>query len=564
MAKRFIDEDLCDYICESDLSSLDLSSDSEEFTNEVIIDDFSDNEQMNTPSTSQAKWSWSLLGSKRNHFIFSGTSGVKIKKTNPDNVLEIFESIQSAEIISKIVSETNAYAYEICKQKFILGLLKKKSRLQNWKDINFGEMRLLDAMLLLMGIIKKPDFQMYFSKDPVLATPFFGEIMPKDRFLLLLQHLYFSDSISNDSSDKLYKIRDLLNLYKHSFQSAYYPEKNICIDESLLLWKGRLRWKMHAPQVRLFGIEGYFLCESNTGYVYNFEVYSGKGTDLQLPPCATEIAPEYLNHSTKVVLHLMEGLLDKGFYLAMDSYYTSPPLFDFLVSHMTDAVGTLRKNRKGIPKEILKAKLKKGQDITMYKGKLMVMQWRDKKEVLMISTTHDAERKIVNEGNLEKSKPLVCIDYKMMMGGVDHTDQVISSFDAARSHLKKYYKQIYLRFLDIAVLNSFIIHKKLGGKNTLLKFKIELIKKLIEKYSENTSKAGRYAPSSSPLRLTARHFPNFTPPKEGKPGRSSLRCRVCAARGKRKDTSYMCKECDVGLCIVPCFEIYHTKVDFSI
>lgn len=76
MAKRFIDEDLCDYTCESDLSSLDFSSDSEEFTNEVIIDDFSDNEQINTPSTSQAKWSWSLLGSKRNHFIFSGTSGV--------------------------------------------------------------------------------------------------------------------------------------------------------------------------------------------------------------------------------------------------------------------------------------------------------------------------------------------------------------------------------------------------------------------------------------------------------------------------------------------------------
>ncbi|XP_013773405.1 piggyBac transposable element-derived protein 4-like [Limulus polyphemus] len=264
--------------------------------------------------------------------------------------------------------------------------------------------------------------------------------MPRERFLVLLQHLHFS--ASKDSSDKLYKIRDLLNLYKESFQSAYFPEKNICIDESLLLWKGRLGWKIYIPLKRArFGIKDYFLCESSTGYVYNFEVYTGKRTDLQMPPCATEIAPEYLNHSTKVVLHLTTYLLDKGFYLAMDNYYSLPPLFDFLVSHMTDAIGTLRKNLKEIPKEVSKAKLKKGQDITMYKGKLMVMQWRDKREVMMISTTHDAERKTVNEDNSEKSKPLMCIDYKKVMGGVDHMDQVISSYDAARSHLEKYYKK---------------------------------------------------------------------------------------------------------------------------
>ncbi|XP_022249215.1 metabotropic glutamate receptor 8-like [Limulus polyphemus] len=60
MAKWVIvDEELRQYLCESNESSLDLSSDSEEeFTNEVTIDDLSDNKQTNVPSTSQHAVSW--------------------------------------------------------------------------------------------------------------------------------------------------------------------------------------------------------------------------------------------------------------------------------------------------------------------------------------------------------------------------------------------------------------------------------------------------------------------------------------------------------------------------
>ena len=44
---------------------------------------------------------------------------------------------------------------------------------------------------------------------------------------------------------------------------------------------------------------------------------------------------------------------------------------------------------------------------------------------------------------------------------------------------------------------------------------------------------------------------------------SSKRCALCSANKIRKDTRYYCKDCDVGLCVVPCFEYYHTKTDFS-
>ena len=40
-----------------------------------------------------------------------------------------------------------------------------------------------------------------------------------------------------------------------------------------------------------------------------------------------------------------------------------------------------------------------------------------------------------------------------------------------------------------------------------------------------------------------------------------LDCCVCSDKKKRKCISYCCEKCDVALFVVPCFELYHTKVD---
>ena len=43
----------------------------------------------------------------------------------------------------------------------------------------------------------------------------------------------------------------------------------------------------------------------------------------------------------------------------------------------------------------------------------------------------------------------------------------------------------------------------------------------------------------------------------------SRRCVVCSANKSRSESRYICVPCDVGLCVDPCFEIYHTKRDFA-
>ena len=59
------------------------------------------------------------------------------------------------------------------------------------------------------------------------------------------------------------------------------PKQNVAIDESLTLWKGRLSFAQYIPlKTSKFGIKTFELCESKTGYLWNFIVYTGKVTEF--------------------------------------------------------------------------------------------------------------------------------------------------------------------------------------------------------------------------------------------------------------------------------------------
>jgi hypothetical protein len=62
----------------------------------------------------------------------------------------------------------------------------------------------------------------------------------------------------------------------------------------------------------------------------------------------------------------------------MDNWFSSPYLYDKLCTKQTDTIGTLCQNRKGVPFEINKAKLKNGEHISISKTKLMIQTWKNK------------------------------------------------------------------------------------------------------------------------------------------------------------------------------------------
>ena len=145
------------------------------------------------------------------------------------------------------------------------------------------------------------------------------------------------------------------------------------------------------------------------------------------------------------------------------------------------------------------------------------------------------------------------------MGGVDRSDQMLSSYPVERKRLKKWSKKMWLHLLNTCIFNAHILYCKLGGDLDPFRFRKNLVSQIIEKYgsdTENTGRDGRPSLRENPFRLVERHFASYVPAIEKKQNASRC-CVVCRKRGTRKESQYECVRCDIGLCAAPCFERYH-------
>jgi len=144
------------------------------------------------------------------------------------------------------------------------------------------------------------------------------------------------------------------------------------------------------------------LCESRTGYLWCFLVYTGKNTFLQ----SSLITPD-TPKTAAVVLELLQPLFGHGYMLWIDNFFNSPELARKLkIEHSTDCVGSLKLNRKNVPKEVKDNKLEKGEIIARHSGPVTVLKWRDKRNVTMVSTYHSADTQRVSNKGKETKKPL--------------------------------------------------------------------------------------------------------------------------------------------------------------
>ena len=142
-------------------------------------------------------------------------------------------------------------------------------------------MYLFLSTFMLMARMKKFKIKDDWSTDPLIATPIFGDIMPTDRFLPLLKFLQFNNNRYQPEGDRSYKIKPVLQGFKQKFRRVFVPYQNLCMDESLVLHKGRLSFKQYIPSKRSrFGIQLFILCDCRTGYVLDFVIYMGNATEI--------------------------------------------------------------------------------------------------------------------------------------------------------------------------------------------------------------------------------------------------------------------------------------------
>ncbi|XP_055083259.1 piggyBac transposable element-derived protein 4-like [Periophthalmus magnuspinnatus] len=507
------------------------------------------------------------------------TPGPNIDTSKNWSPLSLFHLYFSTKVVKTIINNTNANAA----RKKAGGMAFK------WEDLTVKDFYIFLSIILFMGLVPVPQRSDYWRARWPYNFPFPRKSMTRDRFEAIMWSLHLSNLKEDEENerkkhtpdyDRLQKIKPLYTDIIHACRSFFQPYQHISIDERMVATKARISIKQYIKNKPIkWGYKLFVLADSLTGYTWNFFVYTGKSA-------STSTASHGLGYST--VMDLMPlGLLGRGYKLYTDNFYTSATLLNDLLELNTAACGTLRKNHVDFPqsKNDLPKNAQRGDMRWMRSGQLLFVKWMDTREVAICSTIHKADsgqtvKRKVKEDGLWQTKdipvPDSIVDYNANMGGVDLSDALIGYY-TVHHKTKKWYKTFFYHFLDIAIVNSFLLHKELFKQRqdptqtkplTQKVFREQLGKEMLD-FAEASAASADSTSSAASATSTSSAANNPMSPTKCVPGyydgdgRVRKHCKWCLEQGiPRVKTPVYCKKCSVPLCFVPkrnCYELWHER-----
>lgn len=406
-------------------------------------------------------WSKSTSNCLKNVKIFDEISvGPKVD-LDVETPINMFLHIFPDSLCDHIVFQTNLYA-----------LQKAGGNANAFTPTNLQEIKRFLSINLMMGVKKMPSYRDYWSSRSELRDPFISSLMPRDRFSWLLGHVHLNDNSlepnrESPNYDKLYKLRPFLDKLSETFMNSFEPSQNQAIDESMIRFKGRSYLKQYMPNKPIKRGYKVWIRADKSGYACQFQIYVGKVGQLSEK-----------NLGCRVVEDLTRTLVGKGHRVYFDNFFNSIDLQKKLLSDMIYACGTVRKGRKNLPVDFVDDKqLKRGAcDWRVSLDGLVCLKWMDNRPVYFLSNYLDPSKmETVNrkqkDGNIQQiACPELVKKYNDEMGHVDKMDMLKSLYEVDRKS-KKWWHRIFFYFLDLSVVNAFILFKQRTDSNAQLNLK---------------------------------------------------------------------------------------------
>lgn len=420
------------------------------------------------------------------------------------------------------------------------------------------------GILIMMGLNPLPDMELYWSNDPFNNNAEISKIMPIKRLKKITANLHINDNEKEPNRnspeyDKMYKLRPMIQELNKLFQQETANSSKQSIDECMVKFKGRSSLKQYMPKKPIKrGFKIWARCDSVTGYLYQFEIYTGKGDSME---------DEGLGYN--VVIKLSAGLPENTM-LAFDNFFTSCNLMEDLYKKKIFAVGTVRVTRKDLPDIVKKSqpkhlRLEKNQFAAVTAKPITAIKWLDTRDVNILTTAHHPTDTVyVKRTQKDGTKkevliPTAIAQYTLTMGGVDHFDHFRSSYPINRK-CRKFWMRLFFFMFDASIINSYITYNTVPVVSTHSHrdFRLRLARELISNYSnkktrqivfKNKKGSNFGVPDEIRLLNVGIHLPEE--------GNTYKRCRFCSTKKEEKRTKILCSTCQIALCARKCFKLYH-------
>lgn len=491
------------------------------------------------------------VGNQPNIKPFVGVPGLKSVKCNPNKKENFYLLLVPEEIFQEIANQTNLYATQVLSQK-------QSSYWKQWIPTNKNEIKRLFGLLIWMDLVKLPEVHLYWSKDKLYEQSFPQSIMSRNRFELLLQMLHFTNNENaNLLNDRLYKIRPIIDTLNENFTKYYDPPEILYIDEFVIPLHGHIKQlkKKYRRQKRYkYSIKILKLC-FNPGYTYNFQTYCNRRSDQES------------TNPTNAVISLCQNIFYKGHTICTDRWYTSIDLAQELITKSTHLIGMVQQNCRGISREVVTKKLKRGEMFAKENSiGLTLMKWKDRRNVLLLSTKHSVETVTNRKRKSNCIRPKILLDYNIGKPLIDVSDQMMIC--SSHKSIKWYKKLAFELLLNTAVTNAWVMHNSIKNNSISL---VEFKKRLVIYLSHCQDTVSQNLPREI-MMITKKR--NEIKKREGKLILARQRCISCykenvknfgseLARNKTKRVATFCADCpnEPNFCLA-CFNKEHRDIPF--